>query len=64
MRTLRSWTYVFAVMVIAITVPFIRGAGARGSVVAVLGAILAVTPYVVLRAIEESTSESDRSADK
>ena len=64
MRTLRSWTYVFAVMVIAITVPFMSGAGTRGSVVAVLGAILAVTPYVVLRAIEESTSESDRSADK
>ena len=64
MRTLRVWTYVFALVVIAITVPLMLAAGARSSVVAALGAILAVTPYVVLRAIEESTSESDRSADK
>ena len=64
MRTLRVWTYVFALVVIAITVPLMLGAGARSSVVAALGAILAVTPYVVLRAIEESTSESDQSADK
>ena len=64
MRTLRVSTYVFALAVIAVTVPLTRSAGARGSVIAVLGAILAVTPYVVLRAVEESTSESDQSAEE
>ena len=58
MRTLRVAAYVFALVAIAITVPLILGAAQQGIVVAVLGGTLAVTPYVVIRAIEELTSES------
>ena len=64
MRMLRVWSYVFALVVIVITVPLALGAGARGSVIVVLGMILAVTPYVVLRAIEESAGDSDQSAEE
>ena len=58
MRMLRVAAYVFALVAIAITVPLILGAAQQGIVVAVLGGTLAVTPYVVIRAIEEWTSES------
>ena len=58
MRTLRVTAYVFALMAIAITVPLTRGAGQQGIVVAVLGGTLAVTPYMVVRAVEGLRSES------
>lgn len=54
----RLATYVFAVAVLAITVPFTLAADDQGVVVAVLGGTLAVTPYVVVRAFEEVTNES------
>jgi hypothetical protein len=53
LMTLRLAAYVFALAAMAITVPLTLAAGERGVVVAVLGGILAVTPYVVVRAIEE-----------
>lgn len=56
--SLRVVTYLFAVAVMAITVPFTLSAGARGLVVAVLGGTLAVTPYMVIRAFEEVANES------
>ena len=62
MRTLRVAAYVFALVAIAITVSFTLGASQQGLVVAVLGGTLAVTPYVMVRAIEELTSESVQSA--
>ena len=58
MRTLRVAAYVFALVAMAITLPLTVSAGQQGIVVAVLGGTLAVTPYVVVRAIEELTSES------
>jgi hypothetical protein len=58
MRTLRVAAYLFALVAIAITVTLTLGAGQQGIVVAVLGGTLAVTPYMVVRAIEELTSES------
>ena len=58
MRSLRLAAYVFALAAIAITVPLTAAADEQGIVVAVLGGTLAVTPYVVVRAIEELTSES------
>ena len=54
---LRVVTYLFAVAVMAITVPFTLAAGAQGIVVAFLGGTLAITPYVVMRAFEEVRSE-------
>ena len=63
MRSLRVAAYVFALAAIAITVPLTVGADEQGIVVAVLGGTLAVTPYVVIRATEELTSESVQSAE-
>jgi hypothetical protein len=56
--SLRLVAYLFAVAVMAITVPFTLAADAQGLVVAVLGGTLAITPYVVVRAVEEVTNES------
>ena len=58
MRTLRVAAYLFALVVIAITLPLTVGAEQQGIVVAMLGGTLAVTPYVLVRAIEELTGES------
>ena len=58
MRTLRVAAYLFALVVIAITLPLTVGADQQGVVVAMLGGTLAVTPYVLVRAIEELTGES------
>ena len=58
MRTLRVAAYLFALVAIAITLPLTVGADQQGIVVAVLGGTLAVTPYVLVRAIEELTGES------
>ena len=58
MRTLRVAAYLFALGVIAITLPLTVGADQQGIVVAMLGGTLAVTPYVLVRAIEELTGES------
>ena len=58
MRTLRVAAYRFSLVVIAITLPLTVGAGQQGIVVAMLGGTLAVTPYVLVRAIEELTGES------
>jgi len=57
MMTLRLGAYVFALTAMAITLPLTLGADEQGIVVAMLGGTLAVTPYVVVRAIEELTSE-------
>lgn len=56
--TLRLAAYAFALAAMAITVPLTVAAGERGIVVAALGGTLAVTPFVVVRAIEELASES------
>ena len=56
--SLRLVAYLLAVAVMAITVPFTLAADDQGLVVAVLGGTLAITPYVVVRAVEEVTSES------
>ena len=56
--TLRVAAYGFALAVMIITVPLTIAAGGKGLAVAVLGGTLAVTPYVVVRAIEELRSES------
>ena len=56
--SLRLVAYLFAVAVMAITVPFTLAAGNQGLVVAVLGGTLAITPYMVIRAFEEVTNES------
>jgi hypothetical protein len=54
--------YMFALAAIAITVlVFPVAAGRHGIAVALLGGTLAVTPYVVVRAIEEAMNESVRS---
>ena len=58
MRTLRVAAYLFALVVIAITLPLTVGADQQGIVVAMLGGTLAVTPYVLVRAIEGLTGES------
>ena len=58
MRTLRVAAYLFALLAIAITLPLTVGADQQGIVVAMLGGTLAVTPYVLVRAIEELTGES------
>lgn len=57
---LRVAAYLFAVAVMAITVPVTLAAEDQGLVVAVLGGTLAMTPYVVVRAVEEVTNESGR----
>ena len=58
MTTLRLAAYAFALAAMAITVPPTVAAGEHGIVVALLGGTLAVTPFVVVRAIEEWASES------
>ena len=58
MRTLRVAAYLFALVAMAITLPLTVGADQQGIVVAMLGGTLAVTPYVLVRAIEELTGES------
>ena len=58
MTSLRLAAYVFALAAMAITVPLTVAAGEHGIAVAVLGGTLAVTPFVVVRALEELTSES------
>ena len=55
--SLRVVTYLFAVAMMVITVPFTLAAGAQGLVVAFLGGTLAITPYMVVRAFEEVRSE-------
>ena len=60
--TLRLAAYLFALAAIAITLRLTVAADEQGIVVAVLGGTLAVTPYVVVRAFEEFTSESVQSA--
>jgi len=62
MKTLRVAAHVFALVAMAITVPLTIGAEQQGIVVAVLGGTLAVTPHMVVRAIEEWWSESIQSA--
>jgi hypothetical protein len=57
-RTMRYAAYLFALAAMAITVPLTVTAGQQGIAVAVLGGTLAVTPYVLVRALEELTSES------
>ena len=57
MMTLRLATYVFALAAMAITLPLTLDAGQQGIVVGVLGGTLAVTPYVVVRAIVELRSD-------
>ena len=57
MTTLRVAAYVVALVAMVVTVPLTIAAETRGIVVAVLGGTLAVTPYVVVRAIEELRSE-------
>jgi hypothetical protein len=59
--SLRLVAYLFALAVLALTVPFTLAAGARGLVVAVLGGTLAVTPYVMVRALEEVQKPPSRS---
>ena len=56
--TLRVAAYGFALAAMVMTVPLTVAAGGKGFAVAVLGGTLAVTPYVVVRAIEELRSES------
>lgn len=56
--TLRLAAYAFALAAMAITVPLTVAAGERGIVVAALGGTLAVTPFVVVRALEELAGES------
>lgn len=58
MRSLRIAAYVFAWAAILITVPFAIAADDERVAVAVLAETLAVTPYVVVRAMEEKTNES------
>jgi hypothetical protein len=58
MMTLRLAAYAVALAALAITVPLTLAAGQHGIVVAVLGGTLAVTPYVVARAVEEVRRES------
>ena len=53
MKALRLASYMFALAVMAITAPLTVGADRQGIVVSVLGGTLALTPYVVVRAIEE-----------
>ena len=56
--TYRLAAYVFALAAMAITVPLTVAAGEHGIVVAMVGGTLAVTPFVVVRAIEELKRES------
>jgi hypothetical protein len=55
---MRLAAYAFALAVIALTTPLTAAAGTQGLAVGVLGGTLAVTPYVVVRAIEEWKRES------
>ena len=55
---LRLVAYIFALAAVAISVPLTAAAGRHGIAVGVLGGTLAVTPYIVVRAIEEVTNES------
>ena len=56
--TSRRLAYMFALAAIAVTVPLTVASDDQGIVVAVLGGTLAVTPYVVVRAVEEVRRES------
>ena len=58
MTTLRIVAYALALVAIAMAVPLTLAAGARGLIVGVLAGTLAVTPYVVVRALEEVMSAS------
>jgi hypothetical protein len=58
MRNLRVAAYVFAVATIAITALLTAASGDDGIVVALLGGTLAVTPYVLVRALEDWMRES------
>ena len=58
MKNLRVAAYVFAVAAIAMTALLTAASGDDGIVVALLGGTLAVTPYVLVRAFEESLRES------
>jgi hypothetical protein len=58
MRNLRVAAYLFAVAAIAMTALLMAASGEGGIVVALLGGTLAVTPYVLVRAFEESVRES------
>ena len=53
MTTLRIVAYALALIAIALAVPLTLAAGNRGLVVGMLAGTLAVTPYVVVRALEE-----------
>ena len=53
MTTLRIVAYALALIAIAAAVPLTLDAGNRGLVVGMLAGTLAVTPYVVVRALEE-----------
>lgn len=56
--TSRRLAYMFALAAIAVTVPLTVASDRQGIVVAMLGGTLAVTPYVVVRAVEEVRRES------
>jgi hypothetical protein len=58
MRNLRVAAYLFAVATIAITALLTAASGDDGIVVALLGGTLAVTPYVLVRALEDWMRES------
>ena len=58
MRSLHIGAYLFAVAAIAITALLTLGPDGKGISVGVLGETLAVTPYVIVRAIEEQMKES------
>ena len=51
--TLRIVAYALALAAMTVAVPLTVAAGDRGLIVGVLAGTLAVTPYVVVRALEE-----------
>jgi hypothetical protein len=53
MTTLRMVAYALALAAMAVAVPLTINAGDRGIVVGVLAGTMAVTPYVLVRALEE-----------
>ena len=58
MKNLRAGAYVFAVATIAITAVLTAACSDDGIVVALLGGTVAVTPYVLVRALEDWMRES------
>jgi hypothetical protein len=58
MTSLRIGAYIFAVAAIALTALLMAASGDDGIVVAVLGGTVAVTPYVMVKAIEDWMRES------